>query len=110
MLFLAFSVWTRRAGPSPLRSASERRRGRGGAPARGPRSSLPRAPDSAGPGQLSVAQLTLYNLKLTGLAAEAPDPVPHFAQMPRTCWSRLDASRDSSVGGARTGPAPARIT
>jgi hypothetical protein len=60
--------------PSPLRSASARRRSRGTCPR-------------------------------PGRAAEAPGPAPLFAPTPRTCWSRLDASRDSSVGGSRKGPA-----
>jgi hypothetical protein len=95
---LAFSVWSRRAGPSPLRSASARSLGRGTCPwpaAHTP--SSPRAPGPAGPGRVS-----LY--KLAGRAAKALGPVPLFAPTPRTCWSRLDASCDSSAGGARTAP------
>jgi hypothetical protein len=98
--FLAFSVWSWRAGPSPLRSAGARRRGRGTYPrpaARAPSLPLQVAPRPAVPGRVS-----LY--VLAGRAVEAPGPVPLFAPTPRTCWSRLDASRDSSAGGARTGP------
>jgi hypothetical protein len=93
--FLAFSVRSRRAGPSPLRSASARRRGRGTCPRPAPRA--PSSPRPAGPGRVS-----LY--KLAGWAAEAPVPAPLLAPTLRTCWSQLDASRDSSTGGARTGP------
>jgi hypothetical protein len=63
----------------------------------GPRPSSPRAPRPAGPDRVS-----LY--KLAGRAAEALVPSPLFAPTLRTCWSRLDASCDSSACSARTDP------
>jgi hypothetical protein len=94
MLFLASLVQSRRPGPSLLRSASARRRGRGTCPR--PAARAPSSPRAPGP--------WVSPYKLAGRAAEAPGPLPLFAPTPRTCWSRLDVSRDSSADGGRTGP------
>jgi hypothetical protein len=100
VLFLAFSVRPRRAGPSPLRSASARRRGRGTCPrppARAP--SSPRAPRPAGPGRVSPTSWRVGSRMLRTQPRSS-----RRRRGPAGQWSRLDASRDPSAGGARPGP------
>ena len=69
-------------------------------PARGPRR-LARAPGPAGPGRVSLSKRAVR-------ATSAPDPGPLIAPMPRTSWSRLDASRYSAAVRRAHGPGWAR--
>jgi hypothetical protein len=90
LLFLAFSV--RPGGPARLRYAPQARGAAAGGTCPRPAARAPHRPAPRAPWARAGS---LY--KLAGRAAEAPDPAPLFAPMPRTCWARLDASRDSTV-------------
>jgi hypothetical protein len=96
VFFLAFSVRPRRAGPSPLRSASARRRGRGTCPrpaARAPPRPAPRAPPAwARAGCLSTSR-------------RAGPRRPQTQSRSSRRWPRLANHVTPPPCGARTGPA-----
>jgi hypothetical protein len=102
VLLLAFSVRTRRAGPSSLRSGPQARGAAAGGRACGPRP----APRGPGPGLSTSWRAGPRKFRTQSRS---------LRRLGCTCWSRLDASHDPSAGGPAwpAGPLrrpPARIT